>query len=199
MEWLQLLPSSFSSGLTRYSAVHFFQLPRFSDLGKTGMVGKGTLSRPSLLLDMSCSSWIEDLFEGRRWEGVKSAHDGFRGYREEGACLANLDLAKYSLCFCLAPLPWAKAVATQLCCLLWPPTLSSLCFSSYLTVSTALHSHAPSCSPQPGRVPEGLLTLTPYRLRALPPYRLRIASVPRATTVLPNGGSEILWFYCFLL
>lgn len=28
--------------------------------------------------------------------------------------------------------------------LLWPPTHSPLCFSSYLTVSTALHSHAPA-------------------------------------------------------
>lgn len=42
MEWPQLLPSSFSSGLTRYSAVHFFQPPCFSDLGKTGMAGKGS-------------------------------------------------------------------------------------------------------------------------------------------------------------
>jgi hypothetical protein len=60
---------------------------------------------------------MEDLFEGRGWEGVKSAHDGFGGYREEDACLADVDLAKCNLCFCLAPLPWAEAVATQeLCC-----------------------------------------------------------------------------------
>lgn len=42
MEWPQLLPSRFSSGLTRYSAACFFLLPHFSDLGKTGMVCKGT-------------------------------------------------------------------------------------------------------------------------------------------------------------
>ena len=45
---------------------------------------------------------MEDLFEGRGWEGVKSAHDGFGGYREEDACLADVDLAKCNLCFCLA-------------------------------------------------------------------------------------------------
>lgn len=42
MEWPQLLPSSFSSGSTRYDAVHFFQLPHFSGLRKTGMAAKGS-------------------------------------------------------------------------------------------------------------------------------------------------------------
>lgn len=52
---------------------------------------------------------------------------------------------------------------------LWPPTHSSLCFSSYLTVSTALHSHAPSCSPQPGRGPEGISLRAPCSLST--PYQ----------------------------
>lgn len=70
-----------------------------------------------LIVMLPCSSWTEDLFEGRGWEGVESAHDGFGGYKEEGACLANVDLAKCSHCFCPAPLPWAETVATQeQCC-----------------------------------------------------------------------------------
>lgn len=70
---------------------------------------RAVVSRPTLLIDMlSCSSWIEDLFEGREWEGMKSSSDGFGGYREEGACLANVDLAKCSHCFCLVSPPWAE-------------------------------------------------------------------------------------------
>lgn len=145
----QLLPSSFSSGLTRCSVSTFVPaaLLLWGWERLTGWV-RVAVSHPAPLPDTRlCSSGTGDLSEGRRWKEVKSVHDGFGGHTEEGACSpANMDLAKCSHCLCPVALPWSEAVAAQEpCCscglphvhpstLSVPPTsLSAKPFTSTLT------------------------------------------------------------------
>lgn len=114
------------------------------------MAGTGSSELPHIVARHAALFVLHGLkicLKGEDGKGGKSAHDRFEGYREDGACLANVDLAKCSRCFCLVPLPWVEEVTTQeLCCSCGLPHIhpSVLCFSSYLSVNTAFHSHIPS-------------------------------------------------------
>lgn len=80
------------------------------------MAGKGSREPPHLVARHAALFVLHGLkicLKGEDGKGGKSAHDGFGGYKKEGACLANVDLAKCSHCFCLGPLPRAEEVITQ--------------------------------------------------------------------------------------
>lgn len=153
----QLLPSSFSSGLTRYSVAHLVQLPCCSGAGRQTWWMRAAVSHPTPVPGtLFCSSWNGGLFEGRRWKEAKSAHDGLGGHMEEGAWLANVDLAKCSYHHCPMVLPRAEAEAAQeLSCSCGLPhshpyVLSS--GSSYLTTAQPFTLY----SPRPGSRPDAV-------------------------------------------